>query len=641
MSRDRTTSNGRRRADERRVANGQLPKPSPKHLRCIAEANEPKDYERRATTAPSERARKEDHRQRPHKLRIKPNFTLDQAYVDMVMRQVGKANIATYIDERLHSGRGSTCSYRSQALISGLAISAHQLGSVRWTDVTKTLAAFPPQIRYYFGLTSMHVGENVDYRSASYRSVSRQVERLVEALDEGWVAKDGTACNLDWFAAALAKVNIPEFRLKDVTAVALDGTAWEARAALRTSAKKIEKDEAIAYGKLVAEGKGPVEQPIIHEGVIGTTTRQNLAGTKGLDGRNIYTADPDARGGYRTATDRHPNEYVGYESHLACAVGAYSWRGQPDKPGTVAEMPPYLLASYVTPAGWNPANAGLKVIEQVQQIAPNIDDVCADRGYTMKKPESFLRPLHAQGINVTMDYPEYLINKAEIIEVQSKGRTERFVMHAGTILHVTVPTNRRILDVSGDKEEVQARFNERARQFRWSSNGAAGGGSQVFKCPFCGGRAKNITLNPKTAALSNKVAPVDAPAWMLECCGGFMTVPVEMLDQYQKIPYGTTAHATAKGRRSGIESINNNLKTNEGFNRDFLAAFGLAAHRFAMAILVFVHNLELMMNDPDPEAATASTTHDWVDSEVGEDAEVCVTVLGEVTDEIGLPPPPT
>ena len=166
MSRDRTTSNGRRRADERRVANGQLPKPSPKHLRCIAEANEPKDYERRATTAPSERARKEDHRQRPHKLRIKPNFTLDQAYVDMVMRQVGKANIATYIDERLHSGRGSTCSYRSQALISGLAISAHQLGSVRWTDVTKTLAAFPPQIRYYFGLTSMHVGENVDYRSA-------------------------------------------------------------------------------------------------------------------------------------------------------------------------------------------------------------------------------------------------------------------------------------------------------------------------------------------------------------------------------------------------------------------------------------------------------------------------------------------
>jgi hypothetical protein len=57
--------------------------------------------------------------------------------------------------------------------------------------------------------------------------------------------------------------------------------------------------------------------------------------------------------------------------------------------------------------------------------------------------------------------------------------------------------------------------------------------------------------------------------------------------------------------------------------------------------LVFVHTLELMMNDPDRGVATASTTRDWVESEVGEDAEVCVTVLGEVVDEIGLPPPPT
>ena len=637
----RTTSQGRRRADERRVSSGRLPKPSPKHLRRIAEANVPRDYERRATTKPSKRDMEEDHRKRPHKLRINPEFTYDQQYIDRVMGQVRKTGVATYIDERLHSGAGSTCNYRSEALITGLAVSVHKLESLQWTSVTMALAAFPPQVRYYFGLTSATFHPDADYRSPSYRSVSTQVERLVEALDAGWVAKDGTECNLDWFAVALARVNIPEFRLKDITAVALDGTAWEARAALRSSAKAIEEDQAVKYAAALENGEGPVAAPVINEAVIGTAKRQNLAGSVGLDGRNIYTADPDARANYRTATDRHDHLYVGYEVHLTGAVGAYSWRGQPDKPGTVSEMPPYLTSSHVTPAGWYTATAGLKAVELAQQLDPDIDDVCADRGYTMKVPEAFNRPLHRQGINVTMDYPKNMTKKAEVVEVQVKGRTERFVMHCGTILHMTVPSNRRVLDQSGEPKEVQARFNDRARQFRWAPNGSASDGAQVFQCPFCGGRAKNVKLNPKTAALPNKVAPVDAPEWMTECCGGFATLPVEQLDQYQKVPYGTTAHATSKGRRSGIESINNNLKTNEGLNRDFLAAHGLAAHRFALAILVFVHNFELMMNDPEPvaeggedEVKAETTVFPVAENEAAEAAE-----LTPEADELGLPPP--
>ena len=163
-----------------------------------------------------------------------------------------------------------------------------------------------------------------------------------------------------------------------------------------------------------------------------------------------------------------------------------------------------------------------------------------------------------------------------------------------------------------------------------------------IQCPFYGGRAKNAKLNPKTAALSNKVAPVDAPAFMTTCCGGFAKVPCEGLDHYQRIPYGTTANAKSLGRRSVIESINNNVKTNEGLTRDFLGAFGLAAHRFAMAIMVFAHNFELMIHDPQPaseeeHAATqvVVTEHEVVDAEMPE----CDGVPGDV-DEIGHPPPP-
>ena len=131
---------------------------------------------------------------------------------------------------------------------------------------------------------------------------------------------------------------------------------------------------------------------------------------------------------------------------------------------------------------------------------------------------------------------------------------------------------------------------------------------------------------------------------MTECCGGLATLPIEQLDQYQEVPSGTTAHATSKGRRCGIESINNNLKPNEGLNRDILAEHGLAAHRFAVAILVFAHNFEFMMNDPEPVAEDEDEAEVEVEpaefpaaaDEVPESVEPATEA-----DELAHPPTPT
>jgi hypothetical protein len=195
--------------------------------------------------------------------------------------------------------------------------------------------------------------------------------------------------------------------------------------------------------------------------------------------------------------------------------------------------------------------------------------------------------------------------------------------------------------MKGEREEVQARFNDRSRQFRWAPHGSGTGGAQVFECPFCGGRAKNATLNPKTAALSNKVAPVDAPKGVTKCCGGFATLPVEQLDHYQRVPYGTTAHATSYGRRSVIESVNNNIKTNEGLNRDFLASHGLAAHRFALAILVFAHNFELMVNDLELVAEGRIDSAKAPEFPAAEDETPQVHEPVDNAGELGHPPPLT
>ncbi|HEX3564159.1 MAG TPA: hypothetical protein VHU17_02205, partial [Acidimicrobiales bacterium] len=45
------------------------------------------------------------------------------------------------------------------------------------------------------------------------------------------------------------------------------------------------------------------------------------------------------------------------------------------------------------------------------------------------------------------------------------------------------------------------------------------------------------------------------------------------------------------------ESLNNVLKIHEGLERDYLFAFGLAAHQMALITLSVAHNLKLVEND--------------------------------------------
>lgn len=136
-----------------------------------------------------------------------------------------------------------------------------------------------------------------------------------------------------------------------------------------------------------------------------------------------------------TATSGLPaGHYVGYGLTLLVACQEARWSGNPDQLALGDEVPLYILALSVKPAGTDPGPNGRDVVEAGRVNAPNLNDVIADRGYSTKT-ETFVRPLHAIEVNITMDFKVAVRRKARTITVGATTRTRTAVhIHCGTIL---------------------------------------------------------------------------------------------------------------------------------------------------------------------------------------------------------------
>jgi hypothetical protein len=326
----------------------------------------------------------------------------------------------------------------------------------------------------------------------------------------------------------------------------------------------------------------------------------------------VPTVDPDARWGWATqVNNRDACYYAGYEAHLAVLVPEVTWAGDPESSKLGERHPAYILGAHVTPAGDPRGDAGLETIRRARAVAAGIDEVIADRGYTMLKPESFLRPLHEMGVNVVMDYSAAQRHKWTAVTVTNRGRTESFGINCGVLFHRTLPPS--MERPSGDPKTGYKRLEpsvieeliHRARVYRWSQHSREEGGAIRFKCPLHAGRAANADLYAPSIGYGSGVCPVDAPSGMSCCCGsdggGTFTVPVEYLDTYQTIPWGTPAFQISYGRRNQVESVNGRLKSELHMRRSWLRAFGLGASRFAWTVAAVAYNLMLAAADPAAE----------------------------------------
>ena len=240
-------------------------------------------------------------------------------------------------------------------------------------------------------------------------------------------------------------------------------------------------------------------------------------------------------------------------------------------------MPAFITGICVAPGATNPGAIGASIVEQSRLIAPNIEDVVVDRGYSTKR-EKFCRRLHKQGINVTMDYTSTNIDNPKPIKVGRKG--QRLLISCGTLFPLWIPEKMQIPPEDADTDWYADRS-----LWRWTRNRKLDNGGGQFSCSQCAGRVttKAPTRNPD--AIPNKAAPF-LPIEDEQCCHGMVSITADLLDASQDIPFGTPAHDKSYGRRNPSEKTISMIKDKGGLKAGWCRSFGLAAHNLKQTFRV-------------------------------------------------------
>ena len=452
---------------------------------------------------------------------------------------IERSGVLPHLQRRLRAHPGKVSDLPLPALLVAMVVAAFVGPSYRRADVCAVLHGFEAEAAYQLGLCS-----RVARTLFSYNLIDKQCLRLERALTAGWVDADGTRCDQDWFAHSLLKANIAPEEAERITAVALDSTfllAW-----------------AVPYSYPDGE-KPPSGQ---------------------------RSADPAARFGHRSATaKRKAGKRLGFDLHVVCGVrGSKKWSGDPKNPNLEDESVSLVpLHMKLVPANPDVAPIALECIEWASKIAPNIEEVIADRIYTMKY-KRLNRRLHQEALRVVMKLDKS--ERTRMRELMLGKHHHRLIENAGTFFPWWLPEELHTPPAKLRGKKLRKWYDRRAK-YRYSIDEIDQETGDIrFWCPQCAGRIRSNlkTRNPK--AKPNRKAPhITRTDGATYCCPGRVTVPVEHLDRYQPIPHGTTAQKKSCNRRNQIENLNGILRNKGGLEDKWCHALGDAA-RFVGSVMM-------------------------------------------------------
>ena len=376
----------------------------------------------------------------------------------------------------------------------------------------------------------------------------------------------------------------------EATAVAVDQTDFESFSTCTEWLKQDEVDRAIAD----AANRG-IDPP---DGFM-----------LGLDRKLIRCADLHARGGHRSATAKRPaGVFTGYMVTLAVLVRAAHWTGRPSKCRLGPKVPPYILGLSVDPACRNPGVIGVRVGGDVKDIAPNLKELLADRGFT-QLTDTFNRGVHRLGLDLVMDYKDDARQQKAQLRTGAGGahraRVQSLWRIAGSLFVEWIDPEFQG-PISPYRTMGKWMWYESRARYRFSRVQRFADGSMQFRCAQCSGRVdSNLTTHNSNVSV-NRDAPFLTVPQTGECCKGMPIIPLEWLDEWQLIPWGTRAWKTSYNRRLQVENANSILKRNGALSNLFCRTKGIAAHTIAVLALAIAHNLNLAKTDP----AAAKTSND-------------------------------
>ena len=493
------------------------------------------------------------------------------------IRVVDRSQIVPALIPYVEAQVGRPCTFTLRGLLVVMVINGARRHHVaHLVELARIVNGLTESQRTTLGFTKHDPAQTYDRVDRLYLRLCR----VLEAEHLGCVAGLLELLDHTWFDDTLARAAIsPDMLISSSQAV--DGTDVETWGVLH--GQVVDDDVA----NELAEERDATSQSEKHPKV---RPRAKVLGV-GSDGRNIYTADRDARASHRSATNsRAAGKYVGHELHLGVQTRDVKWTNRIDKVTLSGEVPEVITLVSLVPAGSHRANAVAGQLIKAKQAGVAIDDVVVDPGYSILSPETMHDRLAAEAIHTTFQLTKYQRGQrpfggdAYLIDGQLYSR-----LLPSDLLDLPMPPR-------GAPESVkigyESAFNRRASWRMVPHTRPDADGATRWRCPFCGGLIRSRQF-PKTMRGSSRKPLVHVPDEVTGCCSGSFTVMPDALRLWQRIPYGTTAWRKSMGRRQAAESANSGLKG--GFvdlSRGFFRVLGTTKIAVLLAFTIVGYNLD-------------------------------------------------
>jgi hypothetical protein len=466
-------------------------------------------------------------------------------------RLVAESGVLAPLQAMVDAPTGRRRSLSVEAFLVAAQLNGLRRGhTAKIADIARTLNSFSPKQLDALGV------RNWDPANA-YKRTDRLFNKLIAAIDDdaGWTDRT-------WFSTRVVQASLIDLPATS-SSIALDSTDIE------------------SHGRLHWPRSGS-----------GSESKPPRVLWVDANGRDVRTADPDARDGHRSATNsRRAGIFTGYDLHNFVQVRDV--RSSDGRENVVfgPDVPPVLTRFTLAPAGTPLDETVVPHLEDMNRDERRLRDLLVDRGYSQLSAVGLFHPVRRAGMELTFQ------PKGDHQRLQAPF-SEFAIVIDGQLFSALMPKHLwqelPWPPYGASEAEIltyEQAYNERARWRFQLHAGPDSEGTTRWKCPFHAGFLRSRQV-PFTMSRPRTTPLVELPEGA-KCCEGIISVSAADLPFRQRFTPGSTAWRKSYRRRNVVEGVNAMLKG--GFvniQQKFFRVFRLTKLTFLLAFTIAGYNVE-------------------------------------------------